>query len=44
MGGTAVGFAIPASAVAVSYVGGKAIYSRCKSKTPRAEEDVRAKL
>ena len=44
MGGTAVGFAIPASAVAVSYLGGKAIYSRCKSQSPQAEEDVRAKL
>ena len=44
MGGTAVGFAIPASAVAVSYLGGKAIYSRCKSETPQKAEDGRAKL
>ncbi|DBB02861.1 hypothetical protein WJX77_006488 [Trebouxia sp. C0004] len=43
MGGTAVGFAIPASAVAVSYLGGKAIYSRCKAATPQPEEDARAK-
>jgi len=42
--GTAVGFAIPASAVAVSYLGGKAIYSRCKAETPQTEEDGRAKL